>query len=258
MEVCPTCDHPIADSAMMCEHCGVSGAKPLAAPEPALDGKPAGEPVAEPRGLGPREVMMAAMAVIGSGVITLALLSARGGGTATAAVPAATPAPARPAASVPGGSAGSARWVENRAQWTGNDRRSLAFELPARTETPVWMRNVRPLLVVRCVARRMDVFVFTDSAAAMEAQDADHAVRIAFDGGPERTERWPDSEAHDALFAPDARVFAEQLIRARTMKFGYTPHNAAPVLADFDVAGLRERISPAVAACGGGKQLTKR
>jgi hypothetical protein len=120
------------------------------------------------------------------------------------------------------------------------------------------MRNVRPLLVVRCLARRMDVFVFTDSAAAMEAQDADHAVRIAFDDGPERTERWPDSEAHDALFAPDARALAQQLIRARTMRFGYTPHNAAPVSALFDVAGLAERISPAAAQCGGAKQLTKR
>jgi hypothetical protein len=42
------------------------------------------------------------------------------------------------------------------------------------------------------------------------------------------------------------------------MRFGYTPHNAAPVSAQFDVAGLAERISPAAAQCGGAKQLTKR
>jgi hypothetical protein len=242
---------------MMCEHCGVSGAKPLAAPAP-QDAKAVDPVVAESRGIRPREVMITAMALIGSAVITLALLNARGSVTATAAAPAPTtsapvrpPVPARPAAS-------AARWIENRAQWTGNDRKSLAFELPSRTETPVWMRNVRPLLVVRCLARRMDVFVFTDSAAAMEKQDTDHAVRIAFDGGSERTERWPDSEGHDALFAPDARAFADRLIRARTMRFGYTPHNAAPVFAEFDLAGLAERMSPTASECGGRKQLAKR
>ena len=100
------------------------------------------------------------------------------------------------------------------------------------------MRTVRPLLVVRCVDGRIDTFVFTDSPAAMEPEDEDHTVRIAIDAESARTERWPDSSAHDALFAPNGAAFAAQLERARTFRFGYTPHNAAPVVATFDVAGL--------------------
>jgi hypothetical protein len=195
--------------------------------------------------------MMIAAAVIGSGAITLALLTARGSVTANAATPGdAIAAPARSAVAAPLSSAGAPGWIENRAQWTGGDRRSLAFELPSRNETPVWMKNVRPLLVVRCLAKRTDVFVFTDSAATMEKQDEDHTVRIAFDDGAERTERWPDSVAHDALFAPEGKAFAHQLIGAKTMRFGYTPHNAAPVVAHFDLRGLGERLAAGAAHCG--------
>ena len=252
MEVCPTCERIIPDSAMVCEHCGVSAARLFAelpseaapAPDDALPG--------EPGGLGRREVLMIAAAVIGSGALTLAMLSARGNVTATAAAPGdAVPAPVGASSpAFPPDPAAAPGWIENRAQWTGGDRRSLAFELPSRNETPVWMRNVRPQLVVRCSAKRTDVFVFTDSAAAMEARDGDHTVRVAFDDEPERTERWPDSLTHDALFAPEGARFAQQLIRARTMRFGYTPHNAAPVVAQFDVRGLAERLAPAAALCG--------
>jgi len=263
VEVCPTCERIIPDSAMVCVHCGVSAARPFdelptesqamtdtaPVPVPAVT-----QPEAAAAGIGRRELMMIAVAVIGSGAITLALLTARGGVTATAAARGeAMPAPARLEAAAATAPAGAPGWIENRAQWTAGDRKSLAFELRSRNETPVWMKNVRPLLIVRCLAKRTDVFVFTDSAAAMEKQDEDHTVRIAFDDEAERTERWPDSVAHDALFAPDGAAFARQLIGARTMRFGYTPHNAAPVVAHFDVQGLGQRLSPDAPPCGGKK-----
>ena len=246
MEACPTCERIIPDSAMVCEHCGVSAAPELEAPAAV-----AAAPL-QSRGVGRRDVMMIAVAVIGSGVITLAALSARGSvipPEVSAGEPA--PAPVSSEPSVPDPAApGAAGWIENRALWTGNERRSVAFERPARNETAVWMKKVRPTLVVRCLANRMDVFVFTDSAAAMETEDADHTVRLRFDDKAELTERWPDSVDHDALFAPDGAALAQQLMRAQTLRFGYTPHNAAPVVAEFDVRGLAGRIAPQAAHCG--------
>lgn len=235
MEVCPTCDRTLPDPATPCEYC-------LARPADLVPTAPGDPAPTSSGGLGRREVLMIAVAVLGSGAITLAVLSARAvvpAAAAAASVPGAGASPTARLDSVPPAGPG---WVENRALWTGSDRKSLAFELPARNETAVWMKKVRPLLVVRCVARRMDVFVYTDSAAAMEAQDEDHTVQVAFDGEPERTERWPDSVAHDALFAPDGPGMAERLSHARTMRFGYTPHNAPPVVAHFDVPGLAERL----------------
>ena len=244
MDVCPTCERIIPESATACPHCtgGALAAGPAVQPP-----KPA-EPV--PGGLGRREGMMIAAAVIASGAITLALMGARGSVTATAAP--VNNASANPSATARGSAAAgpvAPGWTEKRGLWSGNDRKSIALELAARNDTPVWMKKVRPMLVVRCVGNRQDVFVFTDSPAAMEAVDEDHTVRIGFDEGADRTERWPDSVAHDALFAPDGAGFAQELSRARTMRFGYTPHNAAPVVAQFDVAGLADRIALDAAPC---------
>jgi hypothetical protein len=64
------------------------------------------------------------------------------------------------------------------------------------------------------------------------------------------TERWADSDEHDALFAPDGAGFAQRLQRARTLRFGYTPHNALPVVVHFQVSGLSDLIGPVAKECG--------
>jgi hypothetical protein len=245
LNVCHTCERIIPESASACPHC--SGVK-----APVGDVRPSTPGEAATGGLGRRELMLIGAAVIGSGFITLAVMGARGSMTATAAPVDRAPAAAAsrpsdgPASTTPG-------WTENRALWTGNDRKSVALELAARNETQVWMKSVRPMLVVRCIGNRSDVFVFTDSAAAMEAQDEAHTVRVGFDQEADRTERWPDSVGHDALFAPDGAAFARQLSRAQTLRFGYTPHNAAPVVAHFDVAGLADKIGLDAAPCASTK-----
>jgi hypothetical protein len=139
---------------------------------------------------------------------------------------------------------------ENRAYWVGSRRHSPAFELPAENRVAVWMRQVRPTLVVRCMAKQPQVFVVTESALRIEPQTEDHTVTFGFDNEPERTERWADSAEHDALFAPDGNAFAQRLTLARTMRFGYTPHNASPVVAYFQVSGLGPLLEPVARDCG--------
>jgi hypothetical protein len=39
-------------------------------------------------------------------------------------------------------------------------------------------------------------------------------------------------------------------MQAHTLRFGYTPHNAAPVEAVFQVEGLAELIAPVAKDCG--------
>ncbi len=198
-------------------------------------------------GWGQRELTMVAAALIGSGAITLMMLSLSGTSTSAAPGPVTT---ARPPARAAESASVRASWTQNSSQWTGGARKSVAFELAARNETQVWMKTVRPMLVVRCIKGRTDAFVYTESAAAMEPQDENHGVRLAFDGAEPRTERWPDSTEHDALFAPNGRSFVAELERAQTFKFGYTPHNAAPVVAQFDVAGLGQKLAASRAGCG--------
>ena len=246
MDVCPICERIIPDAATACPHCAAASAAVAGVP-------PAVQSPAKPGGPGRREVMIIAAAVIGSGVITLAMLGSRGDATATAS-PVTSGVGATPAGRAPEATPVSAPgWTENRVLWTGNNRKSVALELAARNETQVWMKSVRPTLVLRCIANRQEVFVFTDSAAAMEAQDEDHTVRIGFDGAAARTERWPDSVEHDALFAPDGAALAREVAQARTMQFEYTPHNAAAVVAHFDVAGLADKVALDAAPCAAAK-----
>jgi hypothetical protein len=226
-------------------------------------------PISAPApGFGRTELGMLAAGVIGGAVLFLALLSAR----SAAAPEAATPAEDAPATAVTSPAAPAARagapdttpdavpvsagrrdviagWIPNPA-WVGHARQSVAFELAANNDVQVWLRTVRPVLIVRCMDKTTEAFVFTDSAAKMELQDEDHTVRVAFDDEPLSTERWPDSQEHDALFARDGAAFARRLLQAHTLQFGFTPHNAAPVVAKFSVTGLGPLMEHATKQCG--------
>jgi pyruvate/2-oxoglutarate dehydrogenase complex dihydrolipoamide acyltransferase (E2) component len=207
------------------------------------------------RGIGRRELATGLAGMVGGGILIMVLLSGRGAAAPeAAATPAPTPTPPRAAAAAAPSPAvsptASPKWSSNAAGWVGQERRSAAFELPAINKVQVWLRQVQPMLVVRCRSNSAEAFVFTQSAAKMEPQDGNHTVRVRFDSEPEITERWADSEEHDALFAPDGAAFARRLAAARTMQFGFTPHNANPVVASFDVSGLNEHLMTAARQCG--------
>ena len=199
-----------------------------------------------PRG----EVTAVLAAVIGGGLVTLALLFGRGQDPADGSairVDAAgiVPSAAAAAPSAPG------RWSNgSNSRWKSDRPRDVVLELPADNKVSVWMKHVRPMLVVRCMNRSTEAFVFTESAAAIETQDENHTVQIGFDGEPATTERWPDSVEHDALFAPDGEAFARRVAGAKTMTFAFKPHNALPVEATFNVSGFEPLIAPAAKQCG--------
>ena len=162
-----------------------------------------------------------------------------------------TPQPGAVAPTVPVAVALGQTWSRvTDGRWVGRERRSVALELNANQKVAIWMRQVRPVLVVRCLANSADVFVFTQTAAKMEPQDENHTVHVGLDNAQPSTERWADSEEHDALFAPNGNAFAQQLLQSTTLRFGFTPHNAAPVVAEFNVSGLAELLAPSARQCG--------
>jgi hypothetical protein len=143
------------------------------------------------------------------------------------------------------------KWTSgSHSRWRTANPRNAVFELAAQNKVPVWMKHVRPMLVVRCLSKNTEAFVFIESAAAIESQDEDHTVQVAFDNEPASVERWPDSVEHDALFAPAGDAFVRRMARARTMRFAFTPHNALPTEAQFEVSGFSELIEPVAKQCG--------
>jgi hypothetical protein len=181
-----------------------------------------------------------------AGLATWMLLSARPVAQSAArvapAVAVASTAPVAPALLESPGWTESSRWISNQPQ-------SVAFQLEAGNRIAVWMKRVRPVLVVRCLARTTDAFVFTESAARIEEGRNDHTVRVRFDDDAAVTARWVDSAEHDALFAPDPVAFARHLAGARTMQFTFTPHNALPAVVQFDVTGFGRVINQVSQRC---------
>ncbi len=233
---------------------------PLPTMSPTTAPPPTPPPVAKPAAgstLSRRELVIIGVALAVGAVLTFALLSSRGASTTLAAAnrtpvkaaSAPTPAPARPAAPV-----GTQKWsTARRAYWTANQHHSDAFELPAENTVAIWMNYVRPILVVRCMGKKTEAFVYTGSALKIEPNTEDHSVSFRFDDEAGRNDRWPDSAEHDALFAPDPVEFAHRIMNSRSLRFGYTPHNAEPVEAQFHTDGLAELIAPAAKDCGWGK-----
>jgi len=288
MKLCWSCAREIPESATICDHCGHQAADltaPVSASDdlielPPLSGHDRLQPVVQraPSGhdqpqsavqpppakaaletmgirMNRRTLAAIACGVGGVGILALVLLTGRGSASPEAAgAPKETPTEKSRSAS-PAPAALKGKWSsENRAHWTGHQRKSAAFDLPAESKVQVWMRQVQPMLVVRCLSNSTQVFVFTNSAARIEPGTEDHTVRVALDGEPETTERWPDSDEHDALFAPDGAAFAQRLMAARTMRFGFTPHNAQPVTVHFNVGGLGELMEPVAKECGWKKE----
>src|SRR5262249_8786835 len=138
----------------------------------------------------------------------------------------------------------------NRAFWLAN-RRGAAFQLPAENKVHTFFGPTQPILVIRCMSRTLEAFVYMKSPSRIEGASAEgKTVTVAIDGGPAQTERWSASDDRVALFAPDGDAFARRLLHAETLRFGYTPANASDVVAEFHVAGLGKVLGPAARECG--------
>jgi hypothetical protein len=168
------------------------------------------------------------------------------------------PAPARPpeaaqvapAPSVVVESAPVPTWAGRRqATWARDGSKTIAFELQASNEVPVWMTRLRPVLVARCVSRTTEVFVVT-GAVSIESQSGVHTVRLRLDDEEEVQQQWTDSASSQELFAPDGVTLVRRLARATRLRFGYTPYNASPVVADFVVHGFEPLAGLVAGTCG--------
>lgn len=200
----------------------------------------------------PLMVTVVVAVLVCAGGLTFTMLNTRA--TAATMAPAAAPMAARTA--VPSAASVAAfsapKWSHAHAyRWVSNRPRSVAFELESIERVPVWTTTVRPMLVVRCLSRKTELFVYTETAARIESDDENHTVGLAFDDGPQSVERWPDSEEHDALFAPDSAALATRIASAHHLKFTFTPHNAQPATVNFDLNGADEVVANVRKTCGG-------
>ncbi|MBI2219999.1 MAG: hypothetical protein HYU53_02185 [Acidobacteria bacterium] len=201
----------------------------------------AGWPVAAIAGVG---------VLAGAGIVVFLMArapeAAMGRTDASAAPPAPSTAPSTSPAPVE--AASTPKWVGGVVN-AGTRYREVVYELPAENDISTWARRVRPVLTVRCANGAGEVFVLTESAAAMEGDDGRHTVQVAYDGAAGHAEHWVASDDYAGLFAPDAVATARRIAQARTLRFGFTPYNGSPVVADFDVRGFDRVLDGLARSC---------
>jgi hypothetical protein len=217
---------------------------------------------AAPRVAVSRRQLTLIAAAVGAVALTGFAMSARGGSRSEAPATAKAPAPAAAAASAPAKGAPVATTItavqawstDNQDAWLDNPRRGAAFEVRSENVVKTWFGAVRPSLVVRCVAQRIEAFVVTGSPLKIDPRVDGKTVTISLDGEPIRTEHWTDSDRHTAVFAADPAAFTSRLRTARMLHFGYSPHNSSDVVAQFHVAGLDALLGAAGKHCGGARR----
>jgi Type VI secretion system VasI, EvfG, VC_A0118 len=251
MKNCPWCGVPFDGAEPFCTNCGKEREEPAPPPPQSKTGSR--------RRLFSRRSRAAVGVAAGLVVVTITLVRSQSNSPVPndpIAVAAATTAPA-PAAhpsrasSVITASPPPPTWAGRRqTSWARDGSKTIAFQLDAIEDVPIWMTRVRPVLVVRCLYRGTDVFVATNSAASIEPKSDRHTVRVRLDDEPEELQQWSESASAQELIAPDGIALARRLVRAREMRFGFTPYNAKPVTAQFHVEGFDRLVGLVAKTCG--------
>ena len=112
-----------------------------------------------------------------------------------------------------------------------------------------WRTRDVPHLIIRCEAHKTEAYVVTGVSAQPEpGQVGKHTVRLRFDDHQPEREIWDRSADDKALFSQRPVRFVNQVARAKTLTFEFTPLQASPAVATFSVAGFDRRL-PALRRC---------
>ena|SRR5437867_1336425 len=134
------------------------------------------------------------------------------------------------------------------------NRPSVTLELPALNTVRAARAaraavfDVRPVLVVRCQDRELDVFVATGSI--LDSDDKVMTpVRIQWGSETPAEGRWSRSTDSMSAFAPDPRALLRQLASNPDLRLEIRPSGKSAQLIRFNARGLERHMSQVDAAC---------
>lgn len=130
-----------------------------------------------------------------------------------------------------------------------DDTTSHFIFLEAETSVNAWLDNPIPALVIRCENRQYDVYIFADSQLESTLDD-EVFTRVRYGDNSPVNLTMSESTTGEAMFFPDGETAVRNLLPVNRLVVGYTPFNANPVEAVFDLTGIEEAIQPLFDACG--------
>lgn len=157
--------------------------------------------------------------------------------------PAPTPAPALPLSKWKGGSEGRSKM---------DDRETVTYSVGAENHVTNWLsRRDRPRLAIRCRGSKTELMIDTTASAQPTLGMYNRVpVRVRLDDRQPERQVWNEGTRDEVLFAPNAIGFARRLLKARELRFEYTPLRMAAQVITFDVRGLDMVIDQVAKPCG--------
>src|SRR6267378_5348182 len=131
------------------------------------------------------------------------------------------------------------------------NRPSLTLELPALNTLRAARAaafEVRPVLLVRCHDRELDVFVSTGSVLNSD-DNVMTPVRIQWGSEAPAESRWSRSTDSTSAFAPDPRALLRQLVSNPDLRVEIRPSGKSAQLIRFNARGLERHMAQVDAAC---------
>lgn len=157
--------------------------------------------------------------------------------------------PVDAAASVPVGPPPSP-WNFSSSTSEMDDKPINTLALAASERVQNWIDRVTPELYIRCTGTKLDAFIVTETAADVESGHLDQArVTVRVDSAQATTGWWTESTDDKAFFAPGPARLVRSLLGANRLLIGYTPFNASPVVARFDLADVDSQLTRLPSGC---------
>jgi hypothetical protein len=125
---------------------------------------------------------------------------------------------------------------------------SVTLQLSALNTLAVGRFQVRPLLVIRCQAHEIEVFLSTGTVLAAD-DSAMTTVRLQWGSGAVEESRWNRSTDSMSAFAVDPRAFLHRLVSTPDLRLEIRPSAKSPQSIRFNARGLDRHTSQLDASC---------
>lgn len=141
-------------------------------------------------------------------------------------------------------------WFVEQEKSKMDDSQTVILAKRAENEIGTWLSKVRPGILIRCLEGKTQFYMVTESAAQPELGKYNkHTVEVRIDDRKPYRELWSQSTDSKSLFAPNALALTRELSRAKRLLIRFTPFNAQPTTAEFDVTGLAAVLPQLASAC---------